>query len=117
MSCGVGCTCGSDPVLLWLWCRPVATAPIRLLAWEIHMPWEWPKKWQKDKKNINTHFKKKTINLYSPKMSKWLLEFLDIYSQLLPFVDKQQSLKIDKLLIHAIDGKSEGNNKDIKIVL
>ena len=34
MSCGVGCTCGSDPVLLWLWCRPVATAPIRLLAWE-----------------------------------------------------------------------------------
>ena len=32
MSCGVGCTCGSDLVLLW--CRPVATAPIRPLAWE-----------------------------------------------------------------------------------
>ena len=26
-------TC-SDPALLWLWCRPAATAPIRLLAWE-----------------------------------------------------------------------------------
>ena len=25
---------GSDPVLLWLWCRPVATAPIRPPAWE-----------------------------------------------------------------------------------
>jgi len=25
---------GSDPALLWLWCRPVATAPIRPLAWE-----------------------------------------------------------------------------------
>ena len=25
---------GSDPMLLWLWCRPVATAPIRPLAWE-----------------------------------------------------------------------------------
>ena len=23
-----------DPALLWLWCRPVATAPIRPLAWE-----------------------------------------------------------------------------------
>ena len=26
--------CGSDPVLLWLWCGPAATAPIRRLAWE-----------------------------------------------------------------------------------
>ena len=23
-----------DPASLWLWCRPVATAPVRLLAWE-----------------------------------------------------------------------------------
>ena len=34
MSCGVGCRRGSDPVLLWLWRRPAATALIRLLAWE-----------------------------------------------------------------------------------
>ena len=34
VSCGVGCRRGSDPVLLWLWCRPVATSPIRPLAWE-----------------------------------------------------------------------------------
>ena len=32
MSCGVGCRHGSDPALLWR--RPVATAPIRPLAWE-----------------------------------------------------------------------------------
>ena len=25
---------GSDPALLWLWCRPVAIAPIGPLAWE-----------------------------------------------------------------------------------
>ena len=25
---------GSDPALLWLWCRPEATAPMRPLAWE-----------------------------------------------------------------------------------
>ena len=30
MSCGVGHRYGSDPTLLWLWCRLVATA----LAWE-----------------------------------------------------------------------------------
>ena len=31
MSCDVGC---SGLALLWLWCRPAATAPIRPLAWE-----------------------------------------------------------------------------------
>ena len=35
MSCGVGHRCSSDPVLLWLWCRPKATALIRPLAWEL----------------------------------------------------------------------------------
>ena len=30
--CGVGCSRGSDPALLWLWHRPVATAPIQPLA-------------------------------------------------------------------------------------
>ena len=34
MSRGVGCRHGSDLVLLWLWCRPAATALIRPLAWE-----------------------------------------------------------------------------------
>ena len=34
MSCGVGPRRGPDLALLWLWYRPVATAPIRLLAWE-----------------------------------------------------------------------------------
>ena len=33
MSWGVGCRCGSDFVLLWLWFRPAATAPVRLPAW------------------------------------------------------------------------------------
>ena len=34
MSCGVGRRRGSDTALLWLWCRPVATAPIQPLDWE-----------------------------------------------------------------------------------
>ena len=31
----MGCICGSNPVLLWLWCRPAAAALIRSLAWEL----------------------------------------------------------------------------------
>ena len=34
MSCGVGCRCGTDPTLLWLWCRVAATVLIQALAWE-----------------------------------------------------------------------------------
>ena len=34
MSCGVGRRHGSDPTLLWLWCRLAATDLIRPLAWE-----------------------------------------------------------------------------------
>ena len=34
MSCGIGHRHSSDPVLLWLWHRPVAIAPIQPLAWE-----------------------------------------------------------------------------------
>ena len=34
VSCGVSHRRGSDPALLWLWLRPVATALIGPLAWE-----------------------------------------------------------------------------------
>ena len=34
MSCGVGLRQGSEPVLLWLWSRLEAVAPIGPLAWE-----------------------------------------------------------------------------------
>ena len=34
MSYGVGQRRGSDCALLWLWCRPAATATIGPLAWE-----------------------------------------------------------------------------------
>ena len=34
MSCGVGRRCGSDPKLLWLWCRLATVASIQPLAWE-----------------------------------------------------------------------------------
>ena len=34
MSCGVGRRRGSDAALLWLRCRPAATAQIQPLTWE-----------------------------------------------------------------------------------
>ena len=35
VSCGVGGRRGLDPLLLWLWCRLAASAPIPPLAWEL----------------------------------------------------------------------------------
>ena len=35
MSWVVGCGCGSDPALLWQWCRPAAAAPMWPLAGEL----------------------------------------------------------------------------------
>ena len=55
MTCGVGCRCSLDPVLLWLWCRPAATTPIQPLAWEppsaVGVALEKAKKTKKKKKN------------------------------------------------------------------
>ena len=35
MNCGVGHTCDSDPVLLWLWCRPAPIALVGPVAWQL----------------------------------------------------------------------------------
>ena len=50
VSCSVGHRHGSDLVLLWLWCRPAATAPIRSLAWESPYAVSTALKMQKKKK-------------------------------------------------------------------
>ena len=50
MSCGVDHRCSLDLVLLWLWCRPAATAPIRPLAWEPPYAMGAALKRQKDQK-------------------------------------------------------------------
>ena len=51
MSCGVGRRHGTDPALLWLWCRVAATALIRPLVWELpcaaNMALKRPKKKKK----------------------------------------------------------------------
>ena len=42
MSYGVDGKRDLDPELLWLWYRPVATAPIPPYPGSFHMPWVWP---------------------------------------------------------------------------
>ena len=59
MSRGVGRRRGSDPALLWLWLA--ATAPIRLLAWELPYAAGVALRRQKKKKK-----EKKKIELYDP---------------------------------------------------
>ena len=51
VSCGVGHRRGLGLSLLWLWCRPAATAPIQPLGWEPpYASGATPEK-TKDKKN------------------------------------------------------------------
>ena len=51
MSCGVGRRHGSDHALLWLWRRPVATAPIREAPYAAEAAQEMAKK-QKNRGKI-----------------------------------------------------------------
>ena len=49
MNCGVGCRGGSDPELLWLWCRLAAVALIWPLAWELPYATQAPPPPKKEK--------------------------------------------------------------------
>ena len=52
---------GSDPVLLWLWCRPTETASMRPLAWEISICREYgSKKTKKEKEKKRMEAETKT---------------------------------------------------------
>ena len=66
MSCGTGCRCISEPVLLWLWCRQEAAALIHLLACELPYATGAALTRQKKKKEKK---KKRGENLYPHKDS------------------------------------------------
>ena len=54
MSQGVGHRCGSDPMLLWLWCGPAAIALIGPLAWEL--PYAMGVALKREKKKLSPLF-------------------------------------------------------------
>ena len=79
MSCGVGRRRGSDLAWLWLWCRQVATALIRPLAWElpyaVGAAQEMIKRQKKKvKKTAETYYLAitKTIVFGVPIVAQWL---------------------------------------------
>ena len=71
MSCGIGHRHGLDPTLLWLWHKPVATAPIQPLAWEpphaagAALKRQDQKERKKERKK-NTHITQLDGNLFIP---------------------------------------------------
>ena len=62
MSGGVVHRCSLDPVLLCLWCRPGAVAPIRLLAWE--PPYALGAALKRQKTHTHTHTQRNKIHIY-----------------------------------------------------
>ena len=51
MSCGIGRRRSSHPMLLWLWHRQAAVAPIQPLAWALSYATDTALKRPKEKKN------------------------------------------------------------------
>jgi len=77
MSYAEGHRRGSDPMLLWLWYRPAATAPVRPLAWELpyaeRVPLEMAKRPKKTKtKQKKTHKNKKLPAQLFPPLQRFL---------------------------------------------
>ena len=73
MSCGVGRRLSLDPELLWLWRRPVATAPIEPLAWKL--PYATGATQENGKKTK----KKKKKNPTKNQSKQYLNRFIKIY--------------------------------------
>ena len=92
MSYGVGCRHGSDPEMLWLWCRLAATAPIRPPAWEPPYATGAPLKRQKTKKKNRD---KKTVEKISETKSYFLKDKID-KPLAIPTKKKEKSLKYVK---------------------
>ena len=77
VSCGVGCRQSSDPMLLWLWCRPAAVPPIQPLAWE--PPYATGSGPRKGKKTIYIYI---TIYFLGPHLQHMKVPRLGVYLEL-----------------------------------
>ena len=88
MSCGVGHSRGSDLALLWLWCRPAATALTRPLAWK--PPYAVGVALKKDKKT-----KKKKKYLGVPLVAQWAKDPVLLLQWLRPQLWHIQSLALE----------------------
>ena len=87
MSYGVGCRLSSDPTLLWLWYRPVASAPIGPLAWELAYATGAALKRQKTKDKKKRYFQNLTTSYQFPATSgpPWIIAIASNMVSRLPF--------------------------------
>ena len=70
MSCGIGCRCHSGPMLLWLWRRLAAAAPIWPMAWElVYAASGALKRGKKKERKKNVLVKRKSFPTQSEKSS------------------------------------------------
>ena len=115
MSCGVGRRRSLDLVLLWLWCRPAATATIRPLTWEPPYAVGAALKRQKDKKikkisihlNLIYRFNAILINMptnYFMDIDNLILKFVwrDIRPRIVNTMSKEKN-KVGGLTLHFQD--------------
>ena len=72
MSCGVGHRLGSDLMWLWLWCRPVAAAPVQPLAWKHPYATGAALKSNKQKQKTNSYKEMKVTKMQAKELRlKW----------------------------------------------
>ena len=89
MSCGVGHKCGSDPVLLQLWCRLAGAALIRPLAQELPYAVGMALKKKKKKKEI------KATKYHNSKLhQKIRLNFITVTKLILYILQSHKAVRI-----------------------
>ena len=93
-------------MLLWLWCRPAATAPIRPLAWEppyaVGAAQEMAKRQKKKKKE-----EKKRIYIEKGKTGAWFLLVHFPAHLLLRLLFGAQHLNCQELLLKIVGSENE----------
>ena len=97
MSCGVGHRHGLDLALLWLWCRAVAVALIRPLAWEPPYATGAALKKKKKKKDKKTKHNKKPPKNHHVLITKELSTICLTSKQFLFFLFFSHSLIMIKI--------------------
>ena len=89
VSCGVDHRCGSDPILLWLWHRPAAVAPIQPLSSELPYARSAALKTKTKKKEKKKKKKEKSRTVFIIFWSPWFKRHLEKVHQI-----RGRSLKV-----------------------